>query len=59
MAHNRRAMKICREEKGICIDVSEELEFEKGDHYDLNHTTPKGSMKIAKFIFERLKAQID
>ncbi|MDA1023358.1 MAG: SGNH/GDSL hydrolase family protein [Proteobacteria bacterium] len=59
MAHNRRAMKVCQEVKAICIDVSEELEFEDGDHYDLLHTTPKGSAKIAKFIFERLKAQID
>ena len=59
MAHNRRAMKICQEVKAICIDVSKELEFENGDHYDLLHTTPKGSAKIAKFIFERLKAQID
>jgi hypothetical protein len=59
MAHNRRAMKICQEAKAICIDVSKELEFEDGDHYDLLHTTPKGSAKIAKFIFERLKAQMD
>jgi len=59
VAHNRRAMEVCRAAKGICIDVSEALEFEDGDHYDLLHTTPKGSAKIAKFIFGRLQSQID
>ena len=59
MAHNRRAMKVCQEAKAICIDVSKDLAFEEGDQYDLIHTTPTGSAKLAKFIFERLKAQID
>jgi hypothetical protein len=59
MAHNRRAMKICRESNAICIDVSKELAFEKDDHYDLIHTTPQGSAKLAKFIFERLKDKIE
>ncbi len=58
MAHNRRAMKICRQAKAICIDVSRDLIFGEGDHYDLSHTTPKGSAKLAKFIFERLIVQI-
>jgi hypothetical protein len=59
MAHNRRTMKICREARAICIDVSKELVFEEGDHYDFIHTTPKGSAKIAKFFFDRLDGQID
>ena len=59
IAHNRRAMKICQEAKAICVDVSKELEFADDDHYDLIHTTPTGSAKLAKFIFERLKAKID
>lgn len=59
MAHNRRAMKICRKAKAICIDVSTDLVFGDDDHYDLLHTTPKGSAKLAKFIFERLKGQIE
>lgn len=59
MAHNRQAMKICRAEKAICIDVSEDLVFGDADHYDLLHTTPAGSAKLARFIFERLKSQMD
>ena len=59
MAHNRRAMKICQEAKAICIDVSKELIFKEGDHYDFIHTTPKGSAKIAEFLFDRLEGQID
>lgn len=59
MALNRRAMKVCREAKAICIDVSKDLKFDQDDHYDLIHTTPKGSARIAKFLFEHLKDKID
>ncbi|MDD9879004.1 MAG: SGNH/GDSL hydrolase family protein [Magnetovibrio sp.] len=59
MAHNSRAMRVCREEGAICVDVSEDLAFGAGDHYDLFHTTPAGSAKIARFMFERLKDRID
>ena len=59
MAHNRRAMEVCLEAEAICIDVSKELMFEDGDHYDFTHTTPKGSGRIAKFIFEHLNLQIN
>jgi len=59
MAHNRRAMKVCRQAKAICIDVSGELNFADGDHYDLSHTTPKGSAKLAKFLFDQLKDRIN
>lgn len=59
MAHNRRAMKVCREAKAICVDVSKDLVFGEGDHYDDLHTTPKGNVKLAKFMFERLKGRIE
>jgi len=59
MAHNRRAMKVCRDAKAICIDVSRDLVFEDGDHYDFSHTTPGGSAKLAKFLFEHLKDRIN
>jgi len=59
MAHNRRAMKVCRDAKAICIDVSRDLVFEDGDHYDFSHTTPRGSAKLAKFLFEHLKDRIN
>lgn len=58
MAHNRRAIKACENANAICIDVSKHLIFERGDHYDLIHTTPKGSSKIASFIFNKLKGKI-
>lgn len=58
MAHNRRAMLTCRVEGGICIDVSHDLVFEPDDFYDLVHTTPKGSEKVARFLFEHLNAAV-
>ena len=59
MAHNRRAMKVCREAAATCIDVSRNLVFEDDDLYDFTHTTPKGAAKVAKFLFEHLKDRIN
>ena len=58
MVHNQRAMETCRDEGGICIDVFHDLVLGPDDFYDLVHTTPNGSKKIAKFLFEKLNRQI-
>jgi len=54
-AVNRRAMTVCREEGAICIDLAAELFFEDGDHYDVFHTAPKGSARIGRYLYEKLK----
>lgn len=48
-------LKICKKNKLICIDGFNQLNLDIEDTYDLVHTNPKGSKKIAKFIFENLK----
>lgn len=55
MATNRRTIAVCREVKAICIDLASELYFNDGDHYDMLHTSPKGSEKIGKYLFQKLR----
>jgi len=55
---NQKTLDICREIKGICVDLANELKFEEGDFYDFSHTTPKGSEKIGHYLFEVLRNQI-
>ncbi len=54
-AVNRRTMSVCREVGAICIDLAAELPFGDGDHYDDLHTSPKGSEKIGKYLFAKLR----
>lgn len=54
-AHNRAMMAACAEAKAVCVDLGAELEFGDGDHYDDLHTTPQGSAKIGRFLYEKLK----
>ncbi len=58
MAHNRRSMSVCGEMGAICVDVSRELIFEDGDLYDFVHTSPQGSAKVARFIYERVRGVV-
>ncbi len=58
-AHNRKTMEVCGEVKPGCIDLARELIFEEGVHYDEIHTTSKGSAKIGRYLFEKLKDVID
>lgn len=58
-AHNRTTMEVCREVKAVCIDLAGELFFEDGDHYDEVHTTPRGSAKIARYLFAKLKDVVE
>ena len=48
-------LNFCYDKKILCVDGFEELEFNTHDTYDLIHTSPSGSKKIAKLIFEKIK----
>ena len=48
-------IKECNLQKLVCIDGFNKLELNQKDTYDLVHTKPEGSKKIAKFIFNNLK----
>jgi hypothetical protein len=47
-------MKVCREARGICIDLEQEAEFGDGDFYDHSHVVSTGSRKIAEVIYRDL-----
>ena len=51
-------MAVCAEARAICIDLGGEIEFRPGDFYDWAHTTPKGSARIADWLFEKLKDRV-
>jgi hypothetical protein len=55
MAVNRRTMEVCRDVGAICVDLAAELFFTDGDHYDVLHTSPQGSEKIGKYLFQKLR----
>lgn len=49
-------MDACKTAKGICIDLAGNIRIDHmTDFYDQVHTTPSGSKRIAKFLYERLK----
>lgn len=52
---NEATMASCKQLKGICIDLAQDLSFEEGDFYDYFHTTPSGAEKIGHYLFEKLK----
>ena len=45
----------CENNNQIFLDLFNEIKFENEDFYDLIHTTPKGSEKIANYLFSKLK----
>jgi hypothetical protein len=55
---NEVTLKVCREEKGICIDLEQEAEFGDGDFYDASHVVSSGSKKIATVVYRSLAAQL-
>jgi hypothetical protein len=55
---NRAAMAACRAAGAICVDLESEIEFKPGDFYDLVHTTPAGSARIADYLFGKLKDKV-
>ncbi|MEM8743583.1 MAG: SGNH/GDSL hydrolase family protein [Pseudomonadota bacterium] len=49
-------MEACRDVKGVCIDLFNGIRFEPvRDFYDMVHTTPAGSKRIAEFLYPRLR----
>ena len=50
-------LKICEKYKLICIDGFNQLNLNNEDTYDLVHTNPEGSKKIANFIFKSLQKE--
>ena len=50
---------FCEENNLICIDIFKNLNFNEEDHFELAHTTAKGSQKIANYIFENLIQNFD
>ena len=57
-AINTATLKVCKSIFAICIDLAGKLHFEDGDHYDSVHTSPSGSKKIGKFLYDELKTKI-
>ena len=55
---SKEIVKFCKKNNIKYIDINKNLNFNKNDMYDLLHTTPTGSEKIANFIFDKLKNEI-
>lgn len=53
-ANNARAMRACRDEAAICLDLGQELTFANDAFYDWGHTTPAGNGQVADYLFEKL-----
>ena len=51
-------LNICEQFKLICLDGFTELPLEINDTYDLVHTNPQGSKKIANYIYKKLNKEI-
>ena len=51
-------MGVCQKLNAICIDLAEKLRLDADDYYDSIHTTPSGSAKIGRFLFQILKPYI-
>ena len=53
-AYNRVLMDFCRAEFLDCIDLGSELEFQDGETWDSEHTTPQGSARIGRYLCGKL-----
>ena len=51
-------MNFCKQKRLFCINSNELLDLSVDDTYDLVHLTPKGSKKLAEFLFNKLKNQL-
>ena len=58
-ALNTALIDYCNLQKYFCIDVSKKLKGKKEFWWDGIHTTPKGSLEIAKIIAPELKKILD
>lgn len=57
-AFNRETVDMGAELNVFTIDLATALDFQEGDFYDHIHTTPSGSRRIGRFIFEGLKERM-
>lgn len=49
----------CRRQGAVCLDLMAEVDFDlAADFYDPLHTTPSGSRRIARYLFDRLSATV-
>jgi hypothetical protein len=42
-----------------CIDLNNNLNFSEDDMYDLVHTSPSGSEKVAQYVFSELRDYVN
>ena len=47
-------MFFCKSEKLFCINLAKDLELEHNDFYDWAHLTPRGSEKVANYIYKEI-----
>lgn len=50
---------ICQARGVVCIDMAKDTEWEDDDFYDRWHMTPKGTIKVGLYLYERLKKIVD
>ncbi len=55
---NETTMRVCREEKAICIDLAGAIDLAAEDFSDAIHTNPWGSAKIGRFLYRHLEKVI-
>ena len=56
---NKETINICKNVGGICLDLDSEINYDLDlDFYDTLHTTPSGSKKIAKVIYQSINKLI-
>jgi hypothetical protein len=51
---NAVTLKVCHDEKMICVDLEHRLKVEDGDFYDFVHMVSSGSRKVAQVIYDGL-----
>ncbi len=49
----------CKENDIFYVDIFNNIKFELEDHFELAHTTEKGSQKIADYVFEKINQRYD
>jgi hypothetical protein len=52
--YNETTLANCAEIGVTCVDLATRIDFAEDDFYDAIHTTPRGSKKIAKFLYGEL-----
>jgi len=50
----KKAIRECRLQNAICIDLASELVILPNERYDLVHTTPEGSRRIGEYLGQKL-----